>query len=601
MTTIEFNKTSNIFINTGIVAFYREIDRFKLQKPEYAKNYGKIKNDLQADKLIVKNDRLLELLEEVYYFMGRRVYDTASEEQIEKNENVYYDIKKDNFIRFPKMNTYGLTHLLTNNAQGITREKDNSPKIKQLEKSNPKLCKRIRNYFEKNDLKLLSKVYINEPYTKITRLFLDEQYFLSGDKECPIIGESFKRLKTAKNISPFLSGLSNFNSQLGSSDKRVSMKALLLLRFSPALSMYSYYNCYESFTASFFNSSSLININFLYDDEFFYLKDEMKSMKLPFHRNIKFKNFKFAKKDGKQGEIDSGAGAYSPSEITFLLIYTFFKKKFQTEIDSQKIKPEIDPFEGSPFKNVPITLITFKAEAFASTMRPNFYEEYNNFKFIIRLLYKMENNKNKRIPVRDFWQGLLIELPKYAHKRRFDKSRAHAERQIRQSAISKILNRKTILSDLETLFSKCYLILTSGEYCGYRRYDLLTEFLTIYEPAINLKGINMDKSLQQRAINLGKSIGQSILKYENHSGEIDKSKANAKKSRKYLISLHKARTIEQFRDAIIRIQTKFGISVSNEILENMDCQNFKAIKQYAQIGALNQINTVLSNKKSSQS
>jgi hypothetical protein len=35
--------------------------------------------------------------------------------------------------------------------------------------------------------------------------------------------------------------------------------------------------------------------------------------------------------------------------------------------------------------------------------------------------------------------------------------------------------------------------------------------------------------------------------------------------------------------------------VSNEILENMDENNFKAIKQYAQISALNQLNAVLSN------
>lgn len=591
MKKIEFHKTANIFVNTGIVGLHRFIDRYNQQKDH---NFGDIKNDLLPDKLVVENERALELLEEVYYFMGKEVYDTASAEQIEKSENVYYDEEKEKFFRFPKMNTYGLTHLLTNNAQGTTRYKKNSRKIKKLDKSNPKLATKIRNYFKTNDLKLLSKVYLNEPYSKVTTLHLEKKYFESGDKECPIIGENFKRLKTAKNISPFLSGLRNFNSQLSSSVRKVSMKALLLLRFSPALSMYSYYNGYDSFTASFFNSNNLVNINSLYDDEFFYLKDEMENMKLPFHRNIKFENFKFTKKNGKQGEIDSGSGAYSPNEITFLLIYTFFKKKFQTEIDSQKIKVEIDPFVNSPFEKVPISLVTFKADAFASTMRPNFYEEYNNIKFIIRLLYKMENNEVKRIPTRDFWNGLLIKLPKYEHKQQFDKSRAHAERQIRQSVISKVFKGQSVLSDIEKLFYKSYLILTNGKQCGYRRYDLLTEFLKKYEPAINFGGINMDKSLQQKAINLGKSIGYSIVNYENPENDTEK-KANAKNGRKYLISLHKARTIDQFREAIIRIQTRFALSVSNEILENMDGQNYKAIKHYAQISALNQLNSVLSN------
>jgi len=227
-------------------------------------------------------------------------------------------------------------------------------------------------------------------------------------------------------------------------------------------------------------------------------------------------------------------------------------------------------------------------------MRPNFYEEYSNIKFIVRLLHKMENNEDKRIPFREFWQGLLITLPRYEHKQRFDQSRAHAERQIRQSVISKILKGKSVLSDFEQLFSKCYMILTSGKQCGYRRYDLLTEFLKIYEPAINFGGINMDKSLQQKAINLGKSIGYAIVNYESPKNDQEK-KTNAKNGRKYLISLHKARTIDQFRDAIIRIQNRFALSVSNEILENMDENNFKAIKQYAQISALNQLNNVLSN------
>ena len=596
MNKIEFHKTANIFVNTGTVALHRYIKKFQLVNQEF----GDIRNELLPEKLIIENERLFELLEEVYYFMGREVYDTASAEQLNKNENVYYDTTNEKFVRFPKMNTYGLTHLLTNNAQGTTRKKENSPKIKQLEKSNPELASKIKTYFESNNLKLLSKVYIDEPYSKITTLHLDEKYFIGGNARCPIIGEDFKYLVEATNTSPFLSGLRNFNSQLGSSDKKVSQKALYLLRFSPALAMYSYYNGYDSFTCSFFNSNSLNNINTLYDDEFFRLKDEMKHMKLPFHNNIRFENFKFSKKGGEEVEIEAGFGAQSPNEVTFLLIYTFYKKKFRDELDSENLNVEVDPFEDSPFEKVPISLVTFKADKFASTMRPNFYEEYNNVKFIVRLLHKMEMHKPKRIPILDFWHGLVIELPKYAHKQKYDKSRAHAERQIRQAVISKVLKGKSVLSDFEQLFSKCYMILSNGKACGYRRYDLLTEFLTIYEPAINFGGMNMDKSLQQKAINLGKSIGYSIVNYDNPKNDTEK-KTNAKNGRKYLISLHKARTIDQFREAIIRIQNKFTLSVSNEILENLNEQNFKAIKQYAQISALNQLNAVLSTNKPSES
>ena len=107
----------------------------------------------------------------------------------------------------------------------------------------------------------------------------------------------------------------------------------------------------------------------------------------------------------------------------------------------------------------------------------------------------------------------------------------------------------------------------------------------------------MDKSLQQRAINLGKSIGQGIINFDSPKNENEK-KANAKNGRKYLISMHKARNIAQFREVLIRIQRKYSIAIANEIIENLDDSNYIAIKQYAQISALNTLNIVLSNQKS---
>ena len=202
MKEIEFNKTSNIFINTGIVALHRFINRFQMHNDEF----GEIRNELLPDKLIIENERILELLEEVYYYMGKEVYDTASAEQKSKNDNVYYDEEQDNFIRFPKMNTYGLTHLLTNNAQGTTRKKENSPKIKQLDKSNPELAQKIRNYFEVNNLKLLSKVYINEPYSKITTLHLEKNISRKEIKSVRLLERVLKNYNHQKTFLHFCQG-----------------------------------------------------------------------------------------------------------------------------------------------------------------------------------------------------------------------------------------------------------------------------------------------------------------------------------------------------------------------------------------------------------
>ena len=594
MRKIEFNKISNIFINNGIVALHRFITKFQHRN----KDFGEIQNELLPSKLIVGHEEVLKLLEEVYYFMGNEVYNTVSSKQKEKKENVYLDEKTGQFHRFPKMNTYGLTELFTNNAQGTTRVKENSPKISDLEKSKPETALKIKSYFNENGLKLLSKVYLNEPYSKITTLEADEKFWTSGNKKCPIIGENFKVLVEGQNISPFIKGLNNFNTFLESSDKKVSQKALYILRFSPALAMYAYYQGYDSFSSSFFNSSNLVNLNSLYSDEFFYAKDEMEGWKMPFQRNIKLEDFKYSKKDNEHYTIKSAEDSYSPQELTFLLIYTFYKKKFQMEIESSVAKVEYDPFENSPFKKIPISLVTLKADKFASTMRPNFYEEYSNVKFIIRLIHKLESNvtnPSKRIPISELWRGLVFKSSKSESIKDFNK-KMMIERKYRADIIGKLLKGKSILPDIESLSSKSYLILIKSKDNdpGRRRYDLLTELLTIYEPAINFGGTLMDKSLQQRAINLGKSIGQGIINFDNPKNENEK-KANAKNGRKYLISMHKARNIAQFREVLIRIQRKYSISVANDIIENLDESNYVAIKQYAQIGALNTLNIVLSN------
>lgn len=617
MNKIEFHKTSNIFINTGIVALHRYIKKFLLEHQEF----DEVRNELLPDKLIIENESLLELLEEVYYFMGREVYDTPTKKQKERSDKYYFVREPFRYGKFPKMNSFGLAGFITKAPFGPAPTPRIKPKkFKDIFEEDHEFAQNIATVYKENNIDLKyfnisdsqitpdekqkkgdSNIYLNEPYTKVPRLNFDKNFLIPGDQKCPITGESFKKLESSKGTFAFTANVTNFNSYFETDDsKKIGFKAKLVCLFTPALAMYSYYNMYESFISSFFSSNNLTNIDSLYNDEFFFLKDEMENMKPAFRSNIRLENFRFSKKGGEEIKIDPGIDVRSPSEINFLLIYTFYKKKFRDEIDSENLNVEIDPFEDSPFEKVPISLVTFKADKFASTMRPNFYEEYNNVKFIVRLFHKMEMRKPKRIIILDFWQGLLIQLPKYSSSKGFNKSKDFAEKRIRQSVISKILKGKSVLSDFEQLFSKCYMILSNGKSCGFRRYDLLTEFLTIYEPAINFGGLIMDKSLQQKAINLGKSIGYSIVNYDNPNNDTEK-KTNAKNGRKYLISLHKARTIDQFREAIIRIQNKFTLSVSNEILENLNEQNFKAIKQYAQISALNQLNAVLSTNKPSES
>ena len=179
ITSITFNRTANILVNAGIVGLNRFIIKYLIAYPKAFPTLDVL--PLSKNELTISCDRLLEFLEETYYFMGRKIYDTPSQKQLDESYNVYYIEKTNEFKRFPKMNTYGLTHLLTNNAQGVTRKKENAPKFAQLKKDNPIIADKIKNHFDSNNIKMLSKVYLNEPYTKITRLEINEKYLHEGE------------------------------------------------------------------------------------------------------------------------------------------------------------------------------------------------------------------------------------------------------------------------------------------------------------------------------------------------------------------------------------------------------------------------------------
>ncbi len=591
MNLIEFKQTNNIFVNAGIVALHRYIEKFMSQEQN---KYTGVKNNLGKNKLTVECDQLLLLLEDVYYFMGKEIYNTATKKQIEdaKNENAnfYYEIKSEKFISFPKMNTYGLTQLFTNNAQGITRHESNTTTIKKLEKSDNKLANKFKNHFECKGIKLRSKLYFNEPYTKITRLLVNENYLKPGNKICPILNDGFKQLVEGKNISPFVSGISNFNSYLQSSEKKISWKALYLIRFSPALVFYTYKNGYDTLICHFFNSNNLPNIDTLCNPALYKSKNELETQHpLPYSSNFNFYDFIYTRNDEEKYRVKSSDDTFFTSEVSFLMLYTFYKRHFEEEIFNNKNASTniVDPFRNHPLEKIPISIISFKADKFASTLRPNEYEEFNNVKYIFRLIYNLEQGEEK-ILIKDLWYGLKLRTPSSSNTKDFNKAR-RLERIIRSEIFSNVLKGKSIVNQIEKLFYDSYNHKINGFNTGYRNYKTILNFLIIYEQT--LKNNKMDKELQKKAINLGKSIGQGIINF----GDDEDKKTKAKNGRKYIIGLHKSRTLQQFLDNLYRIANKYGISVSNEILENINEENFMLIKQFSLIGALNQLNSVLKN------
>jgi hypothetical protein len=593
MKEIRFQKSSNVFINTGIIALYDYLRRYEQKDIGSTIKIDSSTYSLSATELVIRHEDLYQLLEDIYYEMGKEVYDTATSEQLEKNENVYYVEETETFIRFPKISTLGLTNLLTNNAQGTTIIPDNTAKIANLKKSNPVLADKIEKHFEANNLKLLSKVYFNEPYTKITRLEHPiDSYFEEGSQICYLTGDSVKKLVDNQNISPFISGLSNFNSFLKGNDKKVSWKALYLSRFSPKFALYKYVAGLKGIVCYLFNSTDLLQLKSLIESNrgIFFTKNELLHAKYM----MNFKSFNFYNKKGQDEALAVKNDYVEQSEISFILIYTIYRQLlFNQQHKGLQDAPEGFELIQTNLPDVPISLVSFRADEFSSTLRPNAFEEINNVKYLITLFSYLEK---EQIDVGQILSSLKFLKP----AQRSSQNSYQLERRVRSSVLSKILSHKSLLSDTTSLFYNCYGALISEEYVGYKNYNQLLKLIELYEPIISSNKNNdmteKPEILQERAIKLGSSIGMSIVNYDKAVIQSEKEK-NARDGRKYIIGLHKARNFTQFNEALIRLQKKYELVISGELLSLMNEGNFNDVKQYAIIGALNIINSTFRVKK----
>jgi len=578
ITEIEFKRTSNIFINAGIVALHQYLKDCQEDGIfDYSYTFF-----LNKDSLLVRCDKLYTLLEDVYYYMGRDVYDTVTEKQydnlkLKKDCNAYYDVVNDLFELFPRKNTYGLTHLLTNNKSRNTLLEENQTKLENLL---PNIKAKFLKFQEENDLKFGSIVYLNEEYTCITRLEKPiDEYLTSGNQYCYVTGVGYKKLVSNANISPFIKqqGSKCFNSMLNKGDVKISWSAMYLYRFSPKLCLYSYNNpSRETINCYFFESTNLVNLNSLYEKNRTIYKDSLRLKQTDFLSNFRITGFNRTRDNLTEPNDFTGK-----NETLFALIYTLYKQ-FLYDKGFNDISDVNDLFELG-FDKFPISLISFKADIFSKTLRPSSFEYFNNFKYAIRFIIYMERK-----------DGIDKEGIKFSHilsSLKFQKNSYQLERSIREIVFKNVLSGKSIINELSQLFYLCFTYSLKGDSVGFKNYEQLYLFTSKYELKINKR---MTQEMQEKAFKLGTSIGMAIVNFDNPENKNDKKITNAKNGRKYIIDLNKSRTLTHFNDAIIRIQNKYQIVVSGELFrENLNDENFELVKQFAIIGALNKINEVI--------
>lgn len=590
MQEVIFTQTHNVFLDNGIVGLYRyllkterpdllssELSDLKAFPLEKGVHFG-----LEPERLWIKHDDLFALLEALYYSMGREVFDTYTDKQKAEEGNLFFKIEADgNLIArpFPKMNTYGLTELLTNNAQGSTTKEENTRKIDAIRKDDPALATQIENEFTSRNLKLLSKVYFNEPYTKLTRLEPPQNaHFEPGPNACYLTGESVKRLVDAQNISPFISGISAFSSHRSASDKKISWKALYLSRFAASTCFYQYPSkLRDSLNIYLVYSDNLTNLYELLRDRFDSLTRPLDALR----KQEYIANFPQSDDGNPLGRSGDFIGR---NENLFYLLHTLYTSVLggRQSIEQRELMQLLGVADKT------VGLVSIRAESFAATMRPNQFENLHHVKFVFALIHKLGQDG---VSIPNVMQSLKIIQPSLLTHR----DRYRMERQFRERFVGKVLNGQSVLSDMETFFDDCYGYLLDvlnepSKSIGFKRYNELVKFITYYEPIVNQQ-IMQNEELQKRALNLGIQVGKGILAYNDND-----RKTNARQGRKYIIALRKASQFAGFMDQLSRVQSRFTLSISRDLLEGINEDNYAWIKQFVIISALNQINPELSPK-----
>ena len=122
----------------------------------------------------------------------------------------------------------------------------------------------------------------------------------------------------------------------------------------------------------------------------------------------------------------------------------------------------------------------------------------------------------------------------------------------------------------------------------------ILNFTTEYQKII--RGDNMNKEQIETAVNLGKQI--VIQAVERAKAENESEKQALKKIKGDLYQLRKSRTRTDFLGQLNNLQFKYGISVSNHILDGLlEEADFEDFRSYCILGALNVYNTKNRNKE----
>ncbi len=251
--------------------------------------------------------------------------------------------------------------------------------------------------------------------------------------------------------------------------------------------------------------------------------------------------------------------------------YDLLRKDAETRSRS---KDELTMFCIKPFIETPLQLILLITSSKGKTFLLKEIINYTESAYAFRLLHSLQEefSLDHRFLYK-FFQDLYLPEGKKAFE-----LNNHI---FRNRILQRVLQKKPILQDIEELAFRKSL------QQAFPYVSNLLDFTRHYQPIIQ-EGLGMTKEQIEVAVNLGKQIVISAREAAK-----DVSSSNFDRVKGDLFALRKTRTVTDFLEQLNRIQFRYNIVISNQILGGIfqdSTVSFVDFKSYCLLSALNTYN-----------
>lgn len=539
------------WFDAGIAGLY-----FIANRTKQAQNYNNIRINFDSDSLIFQGDSeddIRAFLQDCYKELASCYWNVSTKSQKERLELVMYNPETEEFSLAPKRQATPVVSLFVKqfDADGI-EYKDMDDILKT----------RVDDYLKNTKRKLFGKQnkLVYSLTTSHQKLKILPKENIKRQCACSICGRLTSNLNDISQPSFLLFASTNattsFHTQ-GKKPAKICWECELVSKFTMETVNYKQINYKDNK-----NRTSLSMLILNSPDLAHSINNQRKigcsSVLRSIDEDYFYSNIGF----DSDGLIDKSKMSYELLWAYFVDTYRILKSyTLNNDADEQDIFTE---FLGDVISS-PIEIIIISVDKINKTFTTKELIFYNDVSYAYRLIHQF---MDKGVNIKDIFYAL------------YETDSKGKLLPSRNNIFRKILGKHCILTDIESITFRKVIKEKESKYINVSNMlnFLLEYYLIIKEDIMNKEQIDV-------AVKLGKQIVNQAYKDSGENKEI------LKRIKGDLFTLRKTRTVTDFITELNTLQFRYGISVSNSILEGvLNEVPFEDFKGYCIMGALNSYN-----------